>query len=170
MNGPVEWTRMFEVAGLIAMLVGAVDPLEGSVLIVLGSGLVALSAFLAHDKRSLVAYRTVVFILIAAGVAAMWGVSAVGGFGGSSGRSMWWGVLLLPYVAGWVMAVWGPGSPRWFSWLALVIGLWYLAIPTMMLLRGMERRGPGSAAPLVLGAVGIVTIAGCAVRLRKPPA
>jgi hypothetical protein len=112
----------------------------------------------------------VVFILIAAGVAAMWGVSTVGGFGGSSGRSMWWGVLLLPYAAGWVMAVWGPGSPRWFSWLALVVGLWYLAIPTMMLLRGMERRGPGSAAPLVLGAVGIVTIAGCAIRLKKPPA
>jgi hypothetical protein len=161
---------MFDVAGLIAILVGAVDPLEGSVLIVLGSGLVALGAFLTQDKRSPVAYRTVAFILIAAGVAAMWGMSTVGGFGGATGRSMWWGVLLLPYVAGWVMTVWGPGSPRWFSWLALVIGLWYLAIPTMMLLRGMDRQGPGSAAPLVLGAVGVVTIAGCAVRLKTPPA
>jgi len=170
MNGRGEWTRVFDVAGFIAMLVGAVDPLEGSVLIVLGSGLVALGAFLSHDKRSLVTYRTVVFILIAAGVAALWGMSAVGGFGGASGRSMLWGVLLLPYAAGWVMAVWGPGSPRWYSWLALAVGLWYLAIPTMMFLRGMERQGPGSAAPLVLGAVGIVTIAGCAVRLKKPPA
>lgn len=170
MNGRGEWTRMFDVAGFIGMLVGAVDPLEGSVLIVLGSGLVALGAFLTHDTRSLVAYRTVVFILIAAGVAALWGVGAVGGFGGSSGRSMWWGALLLPYVAGWVMAVWGPGSPRWFSWLALVVGLWYLAIPMMMLLRGTEPQGTRFVAPLVLGAVGVVTIAGCAVRLKKPPA
>jgi hypothetical protein len=167
MNSRDQWTRAFGVAGLIAMLVGAIDPLEGSVIIVVGSGLVALSSFLAHDKRHLLAYRTVVFILIAAGMAAMWGVSTVGGFGGSSGRSMWWGVLLLPYPAGWIMAMWGPGLPRWFSWLAIVVGAWYLAIPAMIFVRGPRVQ---LADPLILGAVGVLTIAGAVVRLRKSPA
>jgi len=162
MNGRDRWTRGFGAAGFIAMLVGAVDPLEGSVLIVFGSGLAALSAFLAHDQRSLVAYRTVVFILIAAGVAAVWGL---GPFGGRSGRSMWWGVLLLPYPAGWIMAVWGPGYPRWFSWLAILVGLWYLAMPAIMFVRGPQRQVSDLA--FILGALGVLTIAGAVVRLRK---
>jgi hypothetical protein len=169
MNGRDRWTRGSGVAGFIAMLVGAVDPLEGSVLIAVGSGLVALGAFLAHDERRLVVYRASVFVLIAAGVAAMWGLTAAGGFGGASGRSMWWGVLLLPYLAGWVMAVWGPGLPRWFSWLAMIVGLWYLAMPAMIFMRGAGRQGPGLAAPLILGAIGLVTLAGCVVRLRASP-
>ena len=45
--------------------------------------------------------------LVALGVGALWGLSAVGGFGGSSGRSMWWGALLLPYPAGWILGVVG---------------------------------------------------------------
>ena len=166
MNGRDRWTRGLGVAGFIAMLVGAVDPLEGSVLIFVGSGLVALGAFLAHDARRLVVYRTSVFVLIAAGVGAMWGLTAAGGFGGASGRTMWWGVLLLPYLAGWFMTVWGSGSPPWFSWLAMMIGLWYLAMPAMIFIRGAGRQGPGLAAPLILGAIGLVTIAGCVVRLR----
>ena len=164
MNGRDRWTRGFGAAGFIAMLVGAVDPLEGSVLIVFGSGLVALGAFLTHDKRDLLAYRTVVFILIAAGVAALWWDSS----GGRSGRSMWWSVLLLPYPAGWIMAVWGPGLPRWFSWLALVVGAWYLVILTMVVVRDAQRQEPELA--LIFGVVGVLTIAGAVVRLRKPPA
>jgi hypothetical protein len=158
------WTRALGVAGFIAMLVGAVDPLEGSVLIVPGSGLAALSAFLTHEKRSLVAHRTVVFILIAAGVAAMWGLDAFPG-----GRSMWWDVLLLAYPAGWVMAVWGPRLPRWFSWLALVVGAWYLAIPAIVFVRG-PRVQLADPFTFILGAVGVMTIAGSVVRLRKSPA
>lgn len=161
-----EWTRRFRTAGFIAMVVGAVDPLEGSVLILVGSGLVALGASLARDERRLVVYWALVFALVAAGVAAMWGLTAVGGFGGASGRSMWWGVLLLPYLAGWAMATWGRGSPRWFSWLAMVVGLWYLAILAMIVVRGPAREGTGLEAPLVLAVVGLVTIAGSAVRLR----
>ena len=40
-----------------------------------------------------------------AGVAALFGLSALGGIGGDSGRSMWWAVLLVPYVTGWVLAL-----------------------------------------------------------------
>jgi hypothetical protein len=45
--------------------------------------------------------------LIAVGVAALFGLSAIGGFGGPSGRSMWWGLLLLPYPIGWVIGLLG---------------------------------------------------------------
>jgi hypothetical protein len=167
MNTGSQLTRRVRAAGFVAMIVGAVDPLEGSVLILIGGGLVALGAFLARDERRLVVYWAVVFALIVVGVAAMWGLTAVGGIGGSSGRSMWWSVLLLPYLAGWMLATWGRGSPRWFSWLAMAVGLWYLAILAMIVLRGPARHGPGLAAPLVLAAVGLVTIAGSAVRLRR---
>lgn len=167
MNVGSQWTRRVRAAGFIAMIAGAVDPLEGSVLILLGSGLVAFGVFLAREERHLVVYWTLVFALIAVGVAAMWGLTAVGGLGGSTGRSMWWSILLLPYLAGWTMATWGPGSRRWFSWLAVVVGLWYLTILAMIVVRGPVSHGPGLAAPLVLAAVGLVTIAGGAVRLRR---
>lgn len=47
------------------------------------------------------------FGLIADGVGALFGLSAVGGIGGKGGPSLWWGVLLLPYLAGWLMALAG---------------------------------------------------------------
>jgi len=37
----------------------------------------------------------------------MFALSAVGGIGGKSGHSMWWGVLVLPYPVGWLMALVG---------------------------------------------------------------
>ena len=39
------------------MLVGAIDPIEGSLLILPGSGLVALGTFLAQSERRLITYR-----------------------------------------------------------------------------------------------------------------
>ena len=76
-------------------MVGTLDPLEGSLLI------------LAGKDRGTVLYWACVFGLIAVGVGALFGLSAVGGIGGQAGHSMWWGVLLLPYLAGWLMALAG---------------------------------------------------------------
>lgn len=87
------------------MLLGAVDPLEGSLLILPGSGLVTLGTFLGKSDRALLNYWIVILLLIAAGVGAMFGLSAVGGLGGRSGHSMWWGLLILPYPIGWVMGI-----------------------------------------------------------------
>jgi hypothetical protein len=158
----VLWSRILVTVGSIAILVGALDPLEGSLLILPGSGLVALGTFLGQGERRLVAYRVWVFILIALGVGAMWGLTSVGGFGGKSGRSMWWGMLLLPYLVGWVMAIWGPGFPRWFRLLGIGVGLWYLTILTIVVAHaGLQQAG----AALVVGALGVVTIAGGAYRL-----
>ena len=107
MNARILWSRILRVVGVIAMILGTLDPLEGSVFILLGSGLVALSMFLGRRSRRTFLYWVWVFLLIAVGVGAMFALSAVGGIGGRSGRSMWWGLLLLPYPAGWLMALAG---------------------------------------------------------------
>ncbi len=99
------WPRILVIAGGIAMLAGALDPLEGSVVILVGSGLVTLGTFLGNPERSLLVYWICIFVLIAVGVGAMFALSAMGGFGGTSGRSMWWGVPILPYPVGWIMGM-----------------------------------------------------------------
>jgi hypothetical protein len=149
------------------MLVGAIDPMEGSVLILPGSLILALGTFFNQGERHLLAYRVWVFILIAVGVGALWGLSAVGGIGGKSGHSMWWGVLILPYLIGWSMGIWGPGSPRWLLVLGIGVGLWYLAILALVLKHSSERGGAMSALPgIIIAVVGVLTIVGCISRLR----
>ena len=69
----------------------------------------------------------------------------------------WWGVLILPYLIGWSMGIWGPGSPRWLLWLGIVVGLWYLRLAITV--AGVVR--------IALGPISVLTIAGCIVRLIK---
>ena len=107
MNSRTLWPRILKALGSIAMMLGTLDPLEGSLLILPGSGLVALGMYLSGKDRRTVLYWVWTFILIAVGVGAMFALSAVGGIGGKSGHSMWWGVLMLPYPAGWLLAVAG---------------------------------------------------------------
>ena len=107
MNARKLGSRILAIVGGIAMALGTLDPMEGSLLILPGSGLVALGMFLGESQRRIFIYWLWVFILIAVGVGALFGLSAVGGIGGQSGHSMWWGVLLLPYPVGWLMAFTG---------------------------------------------------------------
>lgn len=114
-------SRFLVILGLLGMLLGALDPLEGSVVILPGVGLVALGAVVARRR-----YRKLLsasFVLVAVGVGAMFVISAFGGIGGNSGRSMWWGVVMLPYPMGWITGLVGavlwlvearrrPASPR----------------------------------------------------------
>jgi hypothetical protein len=88
------------------MLIGALDPLEGSLIIVPGAGLAALGTFLGRSRRRVVSYWSLA--LVVTGVGAMWIASAFGGFGGGTGRSIGWGLLiLLPYAVGWLLGVIG---------------------------------------------------------------
>jgi hypothetical protein len=169
MNSRERWSRILVIVGSIAMLVGAIDPMEGSLVILPGSGLVALGAFVGQSERQLIAYRVWVFILIAFGVGALWGLSTVGGFGSTSGHSMWWGVLILPYLIGWSMGIWGPATPRWVPVLGIVVGLWYLVIPVIILAQAKAnpRRPVVPEALIVVGIIGLLTIGGCIFRLRR---
>lgn len=89
------------------MLVGAADPLEGSLVILPGSAMVALGVFLARAPRRVMQFWLTVFLLILLGIVGMFVVSSFGGIGGTSGRSMWWGIFILPYPIGWLMALLG---------------------------------------------------------------
>lgn len=105
MNERSLWSRILVIVGSIAMLFGALDPLEGSVVILAGSALVVLGTFLGQAERQLLLYWIATFVLIAVGVGAMFALSAIGGIGGDSGHSMWWGVFVLPYPVGWIMGI-----------------------------------------------------------------
>lgn len=99
------WARWCAYGGLALMLLGLVDPLEGSLLVAPGSGLVAASALLT---RSVLRRRLfIAFGLVVTGVAILWIMSAFGGVGGSTGRSMWWLLLVLPYPVGALMSLFG---------------------------------------------------------------
>ena len=89
MNGASRWSRILVIVGLVAMVIGVLDPLEGSLVILLGTALVALGALLGKSRHRIFLYWS--FALVAVGVGAMWWLSALGGFGGNSGRSNWWG-------------------------------------------------------------------------------
>lgn len=129
----------------------------------------ALGALVRGTSRGDILYRLVVFALILIGVGAIWGLSEVGGIGGEGGRSWWWGLLMLPYLVGWVMAVLGRDSPRWLLWLGALIAAWYLVMPEFLLFRRGPR--PPTLVPMIaLGVVGLITLIGCYLRLRRPPA
>lgn len=99
----IKWTRVIFIIGVLALLIGAIDPLEGSVIIVAGSALIALATYFARDRY----WKTFIasFIMIVTGVAFMFYLSSLGGFGGESTLSWGWAALMIPYPIGWVMAI-----------------------------------------------------------------
>lgn len=166
-----RWSNLLRVLGGLGLVVGSFDPLEGSALILPGTALLALGSYAAHEEHRVVAYRTWGFLLVALGVGALFGLSAVGGVGGSSGHSAWWALLILPYLAGWSIDLWGPGLPRWLSMIGIVIGAWYVAILVIMLRRPVVVGHAQSLVPaIVIATIGVGTIIACAVRLRTTPA
>ncbi|MBX7246408.1 MAG: hypothetical protein K1X53_13000 [Candidatus Sumerlaeaceae bacterium] len=98
-----RWFYGTVIAGLVLMVLGAVDPLEGSLVILAGSALVAVGALLCHSRSQRVAWWALG--LTSTGVALMIVLSQLGGLGGSRGVSVWWGLLLLPYPIGWLLGI-----------------------------------------------------------------
>jgi hypothetical protein len=85
------------------MLIGTLDPLEGSVLILLGIAFIAAGAAAGHRPERAISYLALVLAIV--GVGLLFGISAVGGVGGNSGRSAWWALVLLPYPIAWVLGL-----------------------------------------------------------------
>jgi hypothetical protein len=98
-----KWLRVLFIVGIIALLAGTLDPLEGSVVILAGSIMIAASTFLTKDRQWKIFMISALLILI--GVTFLFYVSSLGGIGGNSGRSWWFGILLLPYPIGWLTIV-----------------------------------------------------------------
>ena len=100
-------SRWLVIVGLVLMVIGAVDPMEGSLVILGGSILVAVGAVLSRTRYRL---PIIALALIVVGVGAMFGMSALGGVGGNTGRSPWWLLACVPYPIGWVLGLIGAAS------------------------------------------------------------
>jgi hypothetical protein len=106
-----RWPRALTLVGLAAMLIGAVDPLEGSFVIAPGIALVALAARLRGSRHQRLLLWSLALVLTGVGVMVV--LSALGGVGGRSGRSMWWALLIAPYPLGWVTGLVGTVRMLW---------------------------------------------------------
>ncbi|HOI79635.1 MAG TPA: hypothetical protein PLI30_08530, partial [Petrimonas sp.] len=62
-----------------------------------------LSTYLTHDRHWKIFLASLIMIVI--GVFFLFYFSSLGGFGGTSTLSWWWGTLILPYPLGWLMAI-----------------------------------------------------------------
>lgn len=93
--------RTIRIVGIAALLVGALDPMEGSVVITTGAALLAWHAYLMTNRAKVLYLMAAA--MVAFGVISLWGLSAIGGFGGTSGVSVWWGLLIIPYPSGWLL-------------------------------------------------------------------
>lgn len=103
MKNKAKWTRIIYIVGVIALIIGAIDPLEGSVVIIVGSALLALSAYAKSDRHTKIFTASLLMIVI--GVAFLFYFSSLGGFGGTSTLSWWWGLLILPFPIGWLIII-----------------------------------------------------------------
>jgi hypothetical protein len=50
------WLRILVIFGSIVMLIGAIEPLEGSLIIHAGNGLVTLGTYLGRSQRRVLLY------------------------------------------------------------------------------------------------------------------
>lgn len=164
LEGAVPWlTRL----GYAAMLLGAVDPLEGALLILPGSALLLAGSLLSAMERQWVSVRAWALGSILFGVAAMWLLSRQGGIGEESGLAPWWGMLMLPYALGWWLDVFGTKSFRWVFWAGGVVGVWYCVLAAMIIWTGRESAGTESyVVSLVFGLFGLMIMIGCLYRLH----
>lgn len=103
MSKNIKWPRIIFIIGVVSLIAGVFDPLEGSVIIAVGSALIALSTHLTHDRNRKIFLAT--FIMISIGVFFMFYFSSLGGFGGASTLSWWWSAFILPYPIGWLIIV-----------------------------------------------------------------
>jgi hypothetical protein len=105
MNARQFFAQILVIVGLAALLLGALDPLEGCIVILAGSALVYIGARLRKSRYHLLLGAALVLVLL--GVAAMFVLGRLGGVGGRSQHSIWWLLLILPYPIGWLMALAG---------------------------------------------------------------
>ena len=94
MNKRNLWSRILTIAGGIAIVAGAIDPIDGALLSVLGGGLFALGAYLGQAERRVIAYKVLAFIMMAIGFGVFWKLIVVEGM--RLGPSAWPNSRLFP--------------------------------------------------------------------------
>jgi MFS family permease len=102
MKKKLKFLKVLFIIGVVALIIGALDPLEGSVVIVAGSIIMTISAYLRRDRHR---KQFLTFsILIVVGVFSLFFFSSFGGFG-KGALSWWWAILVLPYPVGWLASI-----------------------------------------------------------------
>lgn len=96
--------RIANIIGIVFVIIGAIDPMEGSFIIAPGSVLIALAKWQigvpAFRKHYILAAS-----LVMLGFIALMVLSNLGGFGGTSSISVWWGLTIVPYPLGWLYLI-----------------------------------------------------------------
>lgn len=100
MKTQTDRIRIVYIIGVVAFILGTLDPMEGSIVIAAACGLLALATSLRKDKHRKIFLST--FIMIAVGVFFLFYFSSLGGF---PPVSWWWSILILPYPVGWLITV-----------------------------------------------------------------
>jgi hypothetical protein len=96
----IKWLKR---ATIVLLVIGTLDPMEGSILIAIASVLAAIRAGLDSDQQySFFLYTASVCVT---GVFFLFFFSSFGGFGGEAGISWWWGLLVLPYPVAWLSLI-----------------------------------------------------------------
>jgi hypothetical protein len=97
-----RWKKRWFTIGLILFVLGTIDPLEGSPLLLLGSYLMAQMKYLTKETHW--KHYKLGALLIALGFVALHISSYLGGFGPDH-LSWWWAIFLIPYPLGWLFFV-----------------------------------------------------------------
>ena len=98
-----KWKRILTVLGVVLFIIGTLDPMEGSVLILAGAVLISSIRFM-DKKENWKLFCGATFCIIA-GIFFLFYISSLGGIGGASALSWWYGLLILPYPIGWLTIV-----------------------------------------------------------------
>jgi hypothetical protein len=96
----IKHHKKIQLFATVLFILGTLDPMEGSVLILVGALIIALMQYLQKGKY----WKWFVFFtaLIIFGVFFLFYLSSLGGFGGSSRLSIWCGLTIIPYPIGWL--------------------------------------------------------------------
>lgn len=97
-----RWNRNLYITGLVAVIVGALDPMEGSIVICAGAALLAISSYKLKDRHA--KHFLIHFLLITIGVISLFAISDQGGLGPND-LSWWWGLCILPYPLAWLSLI-----------------------------------------------------------------
>jgi uncharacterized membrane protein YhdT len=108
MNERKAWSLLLCVIGIVTLFSFFSDTEVGLVMVtdfapVFGGAMISLSAFLVRSRFRRLAYWA--FGLQLAGVGPVLLISAFGGVGGNTGRSIWWSLTCLPQPLGWILCL-----------------------------------------------------------------
>ena len=89
--------------GLFSLFLGSLDPLEGSILILMGFIFISIFMKVTHNKFA--KYFIFASSISGIGIFFMFYFSFLGGFFGNSTLNKWYLLLLLPYPLGWLLFI-----------------------------------------------------------------